>query len=349
VAIVVVVSFRLGGTDGVSIEAAKWQRALEELGHVVTTVAGEGVCDRRLPGLAATSAMGPSLDEMTHALGDADLVVVENLASLPLNVGARDVLYRALEGRAALFHHHDLAWQRDHLAHLAGPLDAPRWAHVAINQLSVDQLRARGIEAELVYNSFDCDPPTGERDATRSALGVGTERLAVMPTRALARKNVAGALTLCEALGAVLWLLGPSEDGYEPELERLLHGSKVRVLQGRGEGNIHDAYAASDLVVMPSTWEGFGNPVLESVTHGRPLAINWYPVALEIAQHGFTFFGLEEVTKIAAFLDDPDETLLARNLAVARRDFNVRDLAPRLGRILESLGLAATPVESSQW
>jgi len=39
VAHLVVVSFRLGGTDGVSIEAAKWQRAFETLGHVVTTVA----------------------------------------------------------------------------------------------------------------------------------------------------------------------------------------------------------------------------------------------------------------------------------------------------------------------
>jgi len=103
----------------------------------------------------------------------------------------------------------------------------------------------------------------------------------------------------------VLWLLGPSEDGYEPELEALLGDSDVRVLRGLGDSNIHDAYAASDLVVMPSTWEGFGNPVLESVTHARPLALNWYPVALEITQHGFTFFGLDEVAAITSFLETP--------------------------------------------
>lgn len=345
----VVVSFRLGGTDGVSIEAAKWQRAFEALGHVVTTVAGEGVCDVALPGLAIGASNAPTLREVRDALGDADLVVVENLASLPLNVGARDVLYRALARRRALFHHHDLAWQREHLAHLGAPLDADTWRHVAINQLSVDELRERGVEAELVYNSFDCDPPQGNRDDTRRALGIGEERLVVMPTRALARKNVAGALALCRELGAVLWLLGPSEDGYEPELAALLEGSAVRVLRGRSVGDVHDAYAASDLVVMPSTWEGFGNPVLESVTHARALALNWYPVAREIAAHGFDFFGLDEIARIDDFLNNPDDEILTRNLAVARRDFNLVDLAPRLGRILEGLGLASRPLMSSSW
>jgi len=40
-----------------------------------------------------------------------------------------------------------------------------------------------------------------------------------MPSRALPRKNVEGALALCEALDAVFWLLGPAEDDYEETLE----------------------------------------------------------------------------------------------------------------------------------
>ena len=35
------VSYRLGGGDGVAIESAKWIAALESLGHEVTTLAGE--------------------------------------------------------------------------------------------------------------------------------------------------------------------------------------------------------------------------------------------------------------------------------------------------------------------
>ncbi len=329
------VSFRLGGTDGVSVEAAKWQRALHELGHSVTTIAGEGTCDKVLSGLAIGALERPTRQGLDEALVDADLVVVENLASLPLNLPARDVLYAALENRRALFHHHDLPWQREHFAHLAGPLDRPEWRHVAINQISVNELAERGIHATLLRNTFDCSPPPGKRNVTRVALGLDDDRLVLMPTRAIPRKNVAGALRLAEQLNAVLWLLGPSEDGFEGELKVLLTASRVRVLRGLGDATIHDAYAAADLVIMPSTWEGFGNPVLESVTHRRPLALNWYPVAREIADYGFRFFGLDDVEDIVDFMENPDDELLDGNLEIARRDFNVRDLPTRLERILQ--------------
>ncbi len=332
---VAVVSFRLGGTDGVSIESAKWVAALGELGHDVTTVAGAGRAHRLLPGLAPDAAAPPSKKELGDALSTCDVVIVENLASLPLNVAAREVLYEALEGRDAIFHHHDLAWQRPHLAHLEGPRDAPQWSHVTINEVSRRELAERGIEATTIYNSFDCDPGTGRRAATRRALGVDDQRLVAMPTRAIARKNVAGAVALCERLDAVLWLMGPAEDGYGPELDALVARSPVVVCRMMPPGvDMDDAYAAADLVVMPSTWEGFGNPVLESVTHRRPLALNRYPVAVEIASFGFEFFDLHDVGRIEEFLRCPDEGLYEANLEVARRHFNLAHLPGRLQDLL---------------
>ncbi len=335
---IVLVSFRLGGTDGVAIESAKWIAALRTLGHRVRTVAGDGVADVIIPSLAMEATMTTPTRALEGALGEADLVIVENLASLPLNLDAREALYRMLKGRPALFHHHDLPWQRPHLAHLEGPRDEPLWRHVTINELSRVELRERGIEAVTLMNSFDCEPARGRRDSTRLTLDVDTRTLVLMPSRALPRKNVAGALALCEALGAVFWLLGPAEDGYESTLEELIESASVDVRRGLAEGfDVNDAYAACDLVVMPSTWEGFGNPVLESVTYRRPLALNPYPVACEIIDFGFRFFDLGDGVAIKSFLEHPDDELYAHNLSIAVEHFNIASLPTRLSELLNSM------------
>src|SRR5665213_1397489 len=196
--------------------------------------------------------MSTSVQKLEEALGDADLVIVENLASLPLNLDARDVLYHVLQGRRALFHHHDLPWQRPHLAHLEGPRTESLWHHVTINELSRRELLERDIEAVTIMIAFDREPPRGRRDSTRLSLDIDARTLVVMPSRALPRKNVEGALAMCEALDAVFWLLGPTEDGYQGTLEEMITSADVDVRRGLPEGfDVHDAYAASDLVVMP--------------------------------------------------------------------------------------------------
>jgi glycosyltransferase involved in cell wall biosynthesis len=336
----VVVSFRLGVSDGVSVEAAKWIEAFRELGHDVTTVAGDGVADVIMPSLAMHAPTAPAPDELQRALSGADAVVVENLTSLPLNPAASETLCDVLEGRAALFRHHDLPWQRPQWRDAPPPRDASTWRHVTINDLSRDELVERGVDAVTARNTFDCDPPTGRREATRRALSLDGERLALFPSRAIPRKNVEGALTLAASLDAALWLLGPAEDGYDEELDRLIASTPARVLRGLPSGtDIHDAYAAADLVVVPSTWEGFGNPVLESVTHRRPLAVYPYPVLAEIRAFGFQFFDLGDAGGVDQFLTAPDDGLLERNAEIARRHFNVKDLPERLRPLLGALGV----------
>src|SRR4051812_11002405 len=129
----VVVSFRLGGADGVAVEARKWDWALSELGFEVRRVAGaieDGgrADDIVLPELALSMRRDPTppVDDATiaDALAGADLVVVDNLCSLPLNPEAAAAVARvaaAHRGRV-VFRHHDLPWQRRHLAHLGADL-----------------------------------------------------------------------------------------------------------------------------------------------------------------------------------------------------------------------------------
>jgi glycosyltransferase involved in cell wall biosynthesis len=344
VALVAIVSFRLGGPDGVSVEASKWRGRLAALGFDTVTVAGDGPVDRPVPGLAIDAELSPSTDrEVAAALADADLVVVENVCSLPLNLGAAALVARVLHGRPAVLHHHDLPWQREGFVEIPDwPPRASPWAHVTINDLSRRQLAARGVEALVIPNAFDTDAPPGDRGAARAALAVADhERLLLHPTRAIPRKNVPAAIALAEALGATYWLLGPAEEGYGPELGRLLAAARVRTVQGwpaGGVGSVADAYAACDAVVYPSTWEGFGNPTIESAIHRRPLAVHRYPVLAELEAFGFRWFPAHDPAPLAAFLDRPDAGMLEHNHALAHRHFSLAALERRLAALLAARG-----------
>ncbi len=338
-----ILSFRLGLTDGVSVVADLWRQALERLGWETTTIAGEGPVDHLLPGLAIDATRPPPAAEVEEVLGGCDLVIVENLLSIPMNLAASAVVVDVLAGRPAVLHHHDPPWQRARFAHVTQlPPDHPAWAHVTINHLTERQFAERGLSATTIYNGFDVDPPTGRRDRTRALLDVGCdERLIVHPVRAIARKNIPSALRLCEALDATYWIPGRAEEDYGDELERLLAATSARVIRhrvDRAQVTMPDLYAASDLVVFPSTWEGFGNPPIEAAIHYRPAAVGHYPVAHELRGLGFRWLDPEDHRAVAAELDDPSEEALAGNRRLVEQHLSTERMEADIARLLESRG-----------
>lgn len=348
---VALVSFRLGGPDGVSVEAGKWAWAFTQLGFGVYTVAGEGHVDRLVPGLSAgpitTGRPAPPLDVYAaqEALAPADLVVLENFCSLPLNLEASQAVAELLADRPVILRHHDLPWQQTKYAWAPDPPSRPGWQHVTINELSRRQLADRGITAQTIFNRFDPAPPRGDRRTVRRALGVDDDRLVVLqPTRAIRRKNIPASLALAEALDAFFWLLGAAEEDYQPELAELLASASVPVHHGPvapvgTTSGIEHAYAACDVVSFPSIWEGFGNPPLEASAHRRPVAVGPYPVGQELVRFGFRWFDASEPGQVADWLHQPDhETLLDHNAELVRAHFSLTDLPDRLAKLISDAG-----------
>jgi hypothetical protein len=111
-------SFRLGLSDGVSIVTANWAQAFERLGFETRLVAADGPVDVTVAGLGIGAVDPPSSAELSAALSDVDLVVVENLLSIPLNLPASRVVADVLAGRPAIIHHHDPPWQRERFDHI---------------------------------------------------------------------------------------------------------------------------------------------------------------------------------------------------------------------------------------
>ena len=198
-------------------------------------------------------------------------------------------------------------------------------------------------------NHFDLRWPPGDRERARAALGVPDGDLLVFqPTRAIPRKDVPAAVAFTERLAgatgrpARYWLSGPAEDGFGPTLERVLAAATVPVLRGLGGLGVADAYAACDVVAFPSSWEGFGNPVVESVLAGRPLVAAGYPALEELGALGLRWLPVDDPVGAARHLARPDPAFLAANRAVVAAHLDLADLPRRLAGLFERAGWAPT-------
>jgi glycosyltransferase involved in cell wall biosynthesis len=348
-------SYRLGGADGVAVEARKWEWALRELGVDVRRVAGNlddagRDDDVALPFLAIDPPDDAVAvpDELAAAIAGAELVVVENLCSLPINPDASALAATVLgahEGRV-VFHHHDLPWQRAGLPTPPNvPPRRPNSLHVTINDHSRAQLENRGFEAVTIRNAFDLDPERGNRERTRAEFGFApTDVVLLQPTRAIPRKNVPATIEFAAALAERepewslrLWITGPAEDGYDTVFNRLVAESAIPVIIGRA-ASAPDAYAAADLVLFPSTWEGFGNPVIESIAHRRPIVVGHYPVLDELRAFGVHLLSIDDLDGVDAWLRAPDPSVLEDNVERVRPHCSLPDLPRRIQTAFDSAG-----------
>ncbi len=345
------VSFRFSPTDGVSVVTRTWVDALCSLGFTVSTVTGDAWCwpdvdHHHVTGLGIDDATPVHVEALSAALHGTDLVVVENLLTIPVNLAASRAVAGVLAGRPTLVHHHDPPWHRARFAHVTElPATDPAWRHVAINRTLCGELGERGIEASVIYNAFPapgCTDRSARRVAVRSELGLSPDEwLVAHPVRAIERKNVPAAIELAEALGATYWLLGPAEEGYGPTLATMLTRAGCRVIH-RPWHDTDDIYAAADHVAFPSSWEGFGNPPLEAALRRRTVTVGRYPVADELRDLGFRWFEVGDVDGVRRALEHPDDPGLVEMLDtdehLARTRFSTDRLLDDLRTVLDGAG-----------
>lgn len=185
------VSTRLSGTDGVSLEAAKWAEIFQRMGHSVAYCAGEldpngpeGMHvdkmhfrhpdvqsirnDMFLNGNSHPLELHARIDRIAQDLRRAirsfaeeysiDLLIAENALAIPMNVPLGIALHQEIVASKlpTIAHHHDFAWERSRFDACAIPkiLEAhfpPRCA--AIRHVVINSLAKRELLARRGENS----------------------------------------------------------------------------------------------------------------------------------------------------------------------------------------------------
>lgn len=311
-----------------------------------------------------------------------DLLVVENALAIPMHIPLGLAIAKVIDETKipAIAHHHDFAWERERFAmnaaadYLAAafPPRLPGVAHVVINSLQKDALARRcGLAAEVIPNVLDFDvlPPEPDEYARnfRNDIGLASDAtLVLQPTRIVARKGIEHSIELVRRLAdrrAVLVFSHPAGDeGLDclREVEARIAEAAIpaiflsgRIGQKRGitaDGRriytLADIYPQADMVTYPSTWEGFGNALLEAIYFGRPVLVNAYPVyRSDIAPSGLRVVEMdgrvtdEVVAEVRRVLDDPHlrAEWARENFVIGRKHFSIALARARLRGIVAEL------------
>jgi glycosyltransferase involved in cell wall biosynthesis len=148
-----------------------------------------------------------------------------------------------------------------------------------------------------------------------------------------------GVDTLMEALGrvppGVRVVCAGSREGREAELtaraERLGVGSRLSLPGWLPDEELEDLYRSCSATVSPSTYEGYGLPVAESLARGIPTIASDIPAHREVAGDAAVFFEAGNAEDLAAVIGrvcgDPGLRDSLRERALARS----RELAGRSG------------------
>ena len=168
----------------------------------------------------------------------------------------------------------------------------------------------RVIPNALDHKAFHSSPTKFELEAFRRKFSL-PDTFILSVGHFEARKNYA---RLVEALGCLrdacrsyhLLIVG-NESGKKRELQAQIASlgltDRVTLASGLSDREVRCAYELCQLFVFPSTYEGFGIPILEAMDAGRPIVLSDIPVFREIMQQHDAFFSPLSPFEIARVID----------------------------------------------
>lgn len=209
------------------------------------------------------------------------------------------------------------------------------------------------LPISVVYNGLDAH--AGDSDSEAEMVAV-RRKLALPEDFILAvghfekRKNygrLIDAMALLRDRGRACSLLVIGNDSglkqvLEKQVAALALSDSISLVSGLSDLEVHCAYRLCKLFVFPSTYEGFGIPLLEAMAAGRPMVVSDLPVFREITQDRGNYFEPYAVESIAQAIENVlASTSEQERLAAYGRhrvlDFSFESLAARIETVYRSL------------
>jgi glycosyltransferase involved in cell wall biosynthesis len=331
----------------VAMEIIPEMRTLSEVDAQLQGELEKGVISQRFHDLKdkLIARLRPSLAQMTHCVVHNVMTMPFNLALTAALHQLIDELHAQIKfviwcHDAALRDPNYAIERRDQFPWDLLGKPSPNARYVAISKLRGQQIgELLGLSRDqmtVVPNGIDLKSFLGIADsiwklATDHGL-LEARPVMLFPSRILRRKNYELAIRIVAALKKQgqrpkLLLTGPPDPHnpktaeYARELKALVAQLKLeedvlfvsQILEAMGEKgevgfqDLRSLYALSDVLLITSSQEGFGLPLLEAGALKLPIACSDIPPLREVAQDEVLFFGLGEqpdqiATRIVAFL-----------------------------------------------
>jgi glycosyltransferase involved in cell wall biosynthesis len=282
---------------------------------------------------AALKEMGHEVDLLDHGLWQRadpshfDAFIVHNVFTMPFNLEwTRELtaLATAKPGLRWINWVHDVAATNPHYAHIDWQEPLPKTLHVAVSEFRrAEYSMASGLPMERIHvipNGLDFASILGLTPRIAELRLWQHDLVLAHPTRLIRRKNLElGIRTTaklkqsgCDVVYAITGAPDPHQtDGkmYLKELKELARELGVtEQLLWLGESaplsdeDVRSLYVVADALFFPSTGEGFGLPLIESLAHRLPIFCSDLAVHREVLGKAGRYFGVDEKPDVISAL-----------------------------------------------